>query len=732
MDKSVGKPLDRVDGRLKVTGGAKYSAEFPLQGLAHAVLVTSTIANGTITRMDTTAAEKAPGVLAVLSPEKPPKLATDSSKKQTPVDKVVHALQTRRVDYQHQPVALVVADTFERATHAAALVKVQYRADKPKANMKAAKAQAYKPANILGRPADHDHGKASEEKPDAEIDATYVTPYEHHNPMEPHATIAHWEGERLTVYDSTQGVFGTRARLAALLGLPPENVRVISKFVGGGFGSKGSVWSHTLLAALAAKAVSRPVKLVLRRDQMYGPVGYRPETEQRVQLQARKDGKLLLVRHESTSSTSTFDEFTEPCGMQTRMLYDSERIITSHRLVRLTMGTPTFTRAPGESSGTFALESALDELAYKLGMDPVELRLKNHADKDPESGKPWSSKSLKECYRVGAEKFGWARRNPVPGSMKDGRTLIGWGMATATYPARQMKATAKATLMPDGTVRVVAGSQDIGTGTYTVMTQIAADALGLPPDKVRFDLGDTQMPETPVSGGSWTASSVGSAVKRVSLALRDKAIALAVADTASPLRGSDPKQVQVENGELVSGAKKESYAALLKRQKLPSLEAQETAGPGPQSGQYSMHSFGAQFAEVRVDPDFGTVRVSRWVGAYGAGTILNAKTARNQMMGGIIMGIGMALMEESVVDTRTGRFITQDLADYHVPVNPDIPDIDVTFVPENDPYVNDIGAKGIGEIGITGVAAAIANAVYHATGKRIRALPLTLDKLLTA
>lgn len=731
MEKSVGKPLNRVDGRLKVTGGAKYSAEFAPAGLVHAVIVSSTIASGTITRMDTAEAEKAPGVLAVLSPEKPPKLAMPSSQKQTPVDQVLHVLQTRRVDYQHQPVALVIADTIERATHAAALVKVQYSAEKPRVDMKAERARAYKPKHILGRPPDNDHGEASAEKPDAQVDATYETPYEHHNPMEPHATTAVWEGDRLTVYDATQGVFGTRMRLAAMLGVPPENVRVITKFVGGGFGCKGSTWDHTVLAALAAKAVSRPVKLVLRRDQMFGPVGYRPATEQRVQLQARKDGKLLLLRHETVSTTSTYDEFSEPCGMQSRMLYDSNRIITSHRLVQLSLGTPTFTRAPGEASGTFALESALDELAYKLQMDPVALRIKNHADKDPESGKPWSSKSLKECYRAGAEKFGWAKRNPTPGSMKDGRTLIGWGMASATYPARTMKSAAKASLLPDGTAVVTSGSQDLGTGTYTVMTQVAADALGLPPEKVRFDLGDTLMPESPVSGGSWTATSLGSAVKRATEALRDKAIALAVGDKASPLYGVDPKQVQVDNGQLVSGSKKESYAALLKRQKLPSLDVQEVSQPGPESRQYAMHAFGAQFVEVRVDADLGEIRVSRCVGAFGVGKVLNEKTARSQMMGGIIMGIGMALMEKSVVDPRTGRFITQDLADYHVPVNPDVPDIDITFVPEDDPHVNALGAKGLGEIGITGVSAAIANAVFHATGKRLRELPLTLDKLLT-
>ncbi|MET0401464.1 MAG: xanthine dehydrogenase family protein molybdopterin-binding subunit, partial [Cystobacter sp.] len=581
-----------------------------------------------------------------------------------------------------------------------------------------------------GREADLAQGKAPTEKPAARLDVTYVTPYEHHNPMEPHATTAVWEGDALTVYDATQGVFNERDRLAALFGLAPEKVRVITKFIGGGFGCKGSTWAHTVLAVLASRTVSRPVKLVLRREQMFGPVGFRPETHQRLQLEAREDGTLLKVRHEVLASTSTFDEFVEPSAAVTRMLYASGQIVTSHRLARLNIGTPTFMRAPGEASGTHALECALDELAVKLQMDPIALRLKNHADKDPETGLPWSSKSLKECYRVGAEKFGWSRRTPAPGSMKDGRTLIGWGMATATYPMRRSKAGAKATLQPDGRALVVSGSQDLGTGAYTVFTQVAADALGLPVERVTFDLGDTRYPQTPVSGGSQTTASVGSAVKLAARALRDKAIALAVADTGSPLHGLRAQDVQVDNGQLVSGGKKDSYAALMKRQKLASLEAQADAEPGKEKDAYSMHSFGAQFAEVHVDPDLGQIRVSRWVGAFGAGAILNPKTARSQMYGGIVMGLGMALMEHSVLDPRTGRFITQDLADYHVPVNPDVPDIDILFVEENDPHVNEVGAKGIGEIGITGVSAAIANAVFHATGRRVRDLPLTLDKIL--
>ena len=512
MDNLVGKPLDRVDGRLKVTGAAKYSAEYSLEGMVHAVIVTSTIAQGTVVRVDAQAAQKAPGVLAVLSPDNPQPLAQDPGKKSKPQERFVHVFQTRKVDYQHQPVALVIADTLERATHAAALVKVQYRASKPKLDLEAERSRASAPKSINGRKADTSTGEAPQEKPAATLDATYSTPYEHHNPMEPHATTAHWQDGALTVYEATQGIFNTRERLASLFGLPQDKVRVVTKFIGGGFGCKGSTWAHTVLAVMASRAVSRPVKLVLRREQMFGPVGFRPETHQRLRLEAREDGTLLRVRHDVLVPTSTFDEFVEPSAAVTRMLYASGQIQTSHRLARLNIGTPTFMRAPGEASGTYALECALDELATQLKMDPIALRLKNHADKDPETGHPWSSKSLKECYRVGAEKFGWAKRSPAPGSMKDGRTLIGWGMATATYPVRRSKAAARATLQADGRALVVSGSQDLGTGAYTVFTQVAADALGLPLSRVTFDLGDTRYPQTPVSGGSQTTASVGSAV----------------------------------------------------------------------------------------------------------------------------------------------------------------------------------------------------------------------------
>jgi xanthine dehydrogenase YagR molybdenum-binding subunit len=443
---------------------------------------------------------------------------------------------------------------------------------------------------------------------------------------------------------------------------------------------------------------------------------------------------LASIEHHVLSQTSTFAQFVEPSAAVTWMLYACPNAATSQRLTRLNYGTPTYMRAPGESTGTFALESAMDELAYALAMDPVQLRLKNYAEKDPGDGRPFSSKSLRQCYQVAADKFGWSRRMPQPRSMRtpDG-LLLGLGMATATYPTHRSPASALARLRADGTAYVLAGTQDIGTGTYTVMTQVAADALGLPPERVRFELGDTQMPRTPGSGGSQTAASTGSAVQAAGLAARARAIQLAIADPNSPLHGLNEADVDVQDGRMVSktdAATGETYAALMARQNLPQIEAQTEARPGAAQRDYSMHSFGAVFTEVHVDPDLGQIRVARIVGAYGVGNRLNAMTARSQLLGGVIFGIGMALLEQTVADPRYGRIVNHDLAEYHVPVNADVPEIEILFVDEQDDHINPLGVKGIGEIGITGTAAAIANAVYHATGTRVRDLPITLDKVL--
>jgi xanthine dehydrogenase YagR molybdenum-binding subunit len=732
---AVGRAIDRVDGRSKVTGEATFAADVEVARVAHAVIVGSAIARGRITSIETRAAETAPGVLTVLTHRNAPQVPAAPGEGKGPGDRVLQILQDNKIVYSDQPIALVVADSLERAQHAAHLVAARYDADPALADVDADLANSYRPKTAgPGQQPDSSRGDVDAGLRSASIvDQTYTTPVETHNPMEPHATIAVWHGdERLTLYDSTQGIFGVRKRLAAVFGLAPEQVRVINHFVGGGFGCKGSPWSHVVLAAMAARVVRRPVKLVVTRQQMFSLVGHRPRTVQRVALAAGADGRLTGIRHDVVAETSRFDEFVEGSAVTTRLLYACPNVSTTHRLVRVDAPTPTFTRAPGVASGTFALESAMDELAYQLRIDPVELRLRNHADVDPDSGKPWSSKSLRACYRRAAERFGWSRRNPAVRSRRDGRALIGWGMASATYPARQMPASARARLRADGSALVQAGTQDIGTGTYTIMTQIAADALALPVGAVQFELGDTVLPETPLSAGSFTASSTGSAVKMACLELQKELVRLATGDPRSPLHQLEPESIEARDGALVArgGSRRDPYSDIVHRSGQPEIRAEFKTEEKPERKKYASHAFGAQFAEVRVDRELGQIQVTRYVAAFAAGKILNPKTARSQFLGGIVWGIGLALQEHTARDRRTARAVTRDLVDYHVPVNADVPDIDIVMVDEDDPYVNEIGAKGVGEIGITGAGAAIANAVYHATGIRVRDLPITLDKLL--
>jgi xanthine dehydrogenase YagR molybdenum-binding subunit len=741
-----GDPIDRIDGRRKVTGAAPYAAEVQVARVAHAVLILSTVARGKIVGIDASAARRTPGVLAIITHENvgPLPRQPDSEHKASPVDRVLQLFEDDRVLYANQPIGVAVANTLEAARQAASLVKVRYATEPPTISLPES-SEAEKPSPQHGaepsqrQPADTTRGDpaAGLAAAAATVDQLYTTPYETHNPMEMHATVAVWHGPHdLTIYDSTQSIFEVRRKVATSLGLAPNNVRVISKYVGGGFGSKGSCWSHVVISAIAARHVKRPVKLMVTRPQMFGPVGFRPPTRQHVVLGAAKDGRLTLIRHESRSSTSRFDEFVEHTTAPTRAVYQCANVFTSERLTPLDTGTPQFMRAPGEATGSFAIECAMDELSVAMGIDPLDLRLRNHAAKDPETGKPWSSKSLEACYRQAAERFGWRRRNPRPRSMsaEGGRLLVGWGMATATYPAHQRPASAAVTLRPDGTVSVKAGSQDIGTGTYTVMTQVAAETLGVPVARVTFDLGDTDLPETPGSGGSTTAASVGAAVRLTCLALREKLTALTVGDKRSPLGAGVARGLRLDGARVavVGGPAEasEPLADLFARNHLETLEASATAKPSDDRKNFGTRSFGAQFVEVHVDPDLGEVRVARVVGAFAAGRILNAKTARSQYIGGIVWGIGMGLQEQTVYDQRMGRILNADLAEYHVPVNLDVPPIDVIFVDEEDSHVNQVGVKGIGEIGITGVAAALANAVYHATGKRIRDLPITVDKLV--
>jgi len=691
---SVGQPLDRVDGPLKVTGKARYGHEFYPQSMCHAVMVRSTVPSGQIASIDTAEAESLPGVLLVLTHRNAQELPQKGrAAVNPPAGREMSLLQHATVRYNGEPIAVVVAETLEQAADGASRVKVTYTGAPAELDFVKAKARAKKPDKSGPSPAEKSWGAGAAALASAEVrvDHVYTTPMEHHNPIEPHGTVAHWEGANLTLYDATQYVSGVRETVAKTMGIDAESIRVVSPFVGGGFGCKGSTWSHVVLAAMAAQKVGRPVKLVLERPQMFGPVGGRPQTEQHVVLGAKRDGTLVALRHDVISHTSQFEEFTEPSSQPTRALYACPNGATLHRIAKMNVGTPTFQRAPGESSGTFALESAMDELAYELGIDPLELRLRNYAETEPSSGKPWSSKKLRECYAQAAERFGWSRRDAKPRSMRDGNRLVGWGMATATYPAHRMPAKAVAIFNLDGTYTVRSGTQDLGTGTYTIMTQVAADALGVPVEKVRFELGDTRMPKAPVSGGSMTAGSVGPAVLNACKALREK---------------------------IAAGAK------------APVQADGEAAPPDEKAKTKAERSFGAVFTEVHVDPDLGIIRVPRIVASYSVGRLLNAKTGLSQLQGGIVWGVGMALFEESILDKRYGRIVNGNLAEYHVPVNADIGTIDVTVVDENAEEFNELGARGIGEIGITGVPGALANAVYHATGKRIRDLPITLDKIL--
>jgi xanthine dehydrogenase YagR molybdenum-binding subunit len=733
----LGAPINRTDGWAKVSGAARYSAEHTFPNMAHAVLVTSSVASGRVLRIDADGAAEVPGLLLVMTHENALRLPdeTRAGKLQTPIGRVLSLLQDDQVHYNHQPIGVVVADTLEHAREAAARLHIEYESSPAVLDFEQAKAHTHPPDKVLGEPADSERGQvqAGLLSGSARLDQVYTTPYQSHNPLEPHATVAAWGGDRLTLYDSTQYIKGVQRIVAETLGIAHELVTVLCPYTGGGFGCKGSVWSHVVLAAMASRQAGRPVKLVLERTQMFGPVGTRPVTEQRIRLGAMSDGRLVASSHDVLAYTSMIEDWIEPSALITRMLYESPNQETTHRLVRMNLGTPTFMRAPGEATGSFALESALDELSYELGIDPVELRLRNYAERDPEKKLPFSSKSLRECYELGAQRFGWSGRNPQPRTMRKGDKLVGLGMATATYPTRRSPAQATVVIGLDGQVVARSATQDLGTGTYTVMTQVAADALGVPVGEVRFELGDSRMPEAPVSGGSTTVASVSSAVHAAAHALRLKLTGIAVADPRSPLHGALPDEVGVQGGWLFlrgEPAGRERMSSIVKRHGRGPVEATATAAPGEEKNKYSMHSFGAVFVEVHVDELLCEIRVPRVVGVYGVGRLLNQKTGYSQLVGGIVWGIGMALYEETVFDRRNGRAVNGNLAEYIVPANADIGAIDVQVVDENEPWANPLGAKGIGEIGITGVAAAVANAVFHATGKRVRSLPITLDKVL--
>jgi xanthine dehydrogenase YagR molybdenum-binding subunit len=731
----TGQPIDRRDGRQKVTGAASFAAEFQIPDAVYAVLVQSTIAAGSIESFDLQAAQGMPGVLAIITPDNAERLKHRGGVPQTVAEPL---LQDSEIVYNGQHVAIVVADTLERAQAAAAAVRLHYHEGEALTAMRGLLHHAYVPKSFRdgARPPDSSRGDPAGVFATAPVrfEATYTTPIEHHNPMEPHATIAAWDGDHLTVWTATQGISGAQTTLSGLFGIDPQNVRVICPFVGGGFGCKGNTWPPATLAAVAARKVGRPVKLVLSRQQMFTSNGYRPETVQKIAIGAAQDGTLLSVRHDGISSMSQprLGEFVEPVALATEMLYACPNLAVSHRLVGLNASLPTYMRAPGEASGVYALESAMDELAAELKVDPIALRLKNYAETDQHENLPFSSKRLRECYAQGAAAFGWERRTPEPRSMRDGRWLVGYGMATSTYPSNRRVAEARVRLMANGSAVVQSGTQDIGTGTYTTMTQLAADELGLPVTRVRFELGDSQFPKAPVSGGSMTSASVGPAVIAACQQARQHVFAMALSDKGTEWEGIASAELALKDGMVLGpNGSRIAIGEMFAHRRVESMDFQVSANAGDEKKKYSFHAFGVQFVEVKVDPDLGEIRVSRVAGVFDAGRVLNPKTAHSQLIGGITFGLGMALLEETLVDEDTGRIVNANISEYLLPVNADVPAITAILLDGDDRIFNPSGAKGLGELPMVGVAAAVANAVYHATGVRVRDLPIRLEDVLT-
>ena len=732
------KQLDyRYEGIGKVTGKAKYCAEFsgPFAeaDLCFGFIVQSTIPSGTITSIDSKAAMRAPGVVAILTPFNAPKL--NPGQAQPPARRNLSLLQDTAVHYNGQPVAVVVAKTLVEARAAARMLKITYAPLPAKINFRDHLDEARWPKNPGKEPAGNHRGdlQAGFSKSSVVIENTYITPIQFHNPMEPHGTIAWWEGEKLNVYDTTQYISGDRMSLAKTLNVPLDYVHLMCPIVGGGFGSKGSMWSHVPLCAIAARVTGKPVKLVLDREQMFGPVGGRPSTVNRIKLGASADGKLMAMQQDVKMNASTMEDFTEHSEGPTKMLYTSEANAVSAKMVEVNLGVFTFMRAPGEAPGTAVLEIALDELAEKLKMDPLQLRLVNYAEKDPAEDKPWTGKNLKQAYQQAADRFGWSKRNPTPGQMVEGNQLVGYGMATATYPANRSAAQAVVRMLPGGRMFVGSGTQDLGTGTYTIMAQQAAAGLGIDPELVEVKIGDSTLPKAPVSGGSQSAASVLPAIMDATGQLKLKLADLAIADAGSPLHGLKTPDIEVAGGRLFNKTKpsqSDSLTDLIARNGNKPVEAMGSAEPSESKSAMSAHSWGAVFAEVAVDKDTHMVKVRRVVATYDIGTLLNQKTGISQLMGGIVWGISFATHEEAHIDPVYGRTVNENLAEYHVPVNADVGTIDVTVLNIPDMNVAPTGARGIGEIGITGAAAAVANAIYNATGKRVREYPITPDKLM--
>jgi len=735
MTTYIGTATSRIDGIAKVTGTAKYAGEFNTDGLAYGAVVASTIAKGRIARIDVSEALRVPGVLDVLTHDNRPKLAeSDDAWKDDvapEVGKPFRPLYDDKVVFNGQPVALVLAEEWEIARFAASLVQVEYKQEPHATDLHAHRDTAVALERAKPR------GNADKAFAAAPVrhEAEYFIPTEHHNPMELYASTAVWDGGgKLTVYDKTQGVQNVQRYLCKVFEMKPDDLRVMSPFMGGGFGSGLRPQYQVVLAVLGAKALERSVRLVLTRQQMYG-LGYRPATIERLRLGAKADGTLDAISHEAIAITSRYEDFARNDTGWSGLLYKSATAAYVHKLARLDLPTAADQRAPGAATGVYALECAMDELAVALKLDPVELRLRCYSERDQNEDLPYSSKQLRECYRQGAEAFGWSERNPAPRSMRDGKELVGWGMATGVWEALQVPVTTRITLTANGHAEVASAVSDIGTGTYTVMAQVAADMLGVPIDNISVKLGDSSLPDSPVEGGSWMATSVAHAIAVTTDAIRADLLQYAQRQPNSPVGGLTADDVKLTNGAIVSKKDPSRTVSLADAMRHGGVERVEQTKANnfrpdfftPGSHAHNTHS--AVFAEVKIDEQLGVIRVTRVVNAVAAGRIINLKTGANQVSGGVVWGIGMALHEETSVDHRFGRVMNANIAEYHVPVHADVHDIKVIFVDEKDDEINPLGLKGLGEIGIVGVAAAIANAVYHATGTRVRDLPITLDKL---
>jgi xanthine dehydrogenase YagR molybdenum-binding subunit len=733
MNAYIGTPTSRVDGRAKVTGTAKYAGEFKAEGLAHGFVVESTIAKGRIVGIDASEALKVKGVIDVLTHEHRPPLAENDKDWKDDVapekGSPFRPLYDAAIKFNGQPIALVLAETWEIARFAAFRVRVDYQSEKPATDLAAQRDKAV----VVEKP-EKPRGDAVKALAAAAVrhEAEYFIPTEHHNPMELYASTAIWEGDgKLTVYDKTQGVQNVHNYLCGVFGKKHEDLRVLSPYMGGGFGSGLRPQYQVVLAVLGALALKRPVRVVLTRQQMYG-LGYRPASIERLALGAKADGSLDAVTHEAIAVTSQFEDFSRNDTAWAGLLYKSPNTKFVHRLAHLDVATSSDMRAPGAATGVYGLECAMDELAIALKLDPVELRLRCYSDRDQNGDLPYTSKQLRECYRQGAEAFGWSNRNPAPRSMRDGSDLVGWGMASGVWEALQMPAAARIVLTANGHAEISCAASDIGTGTYTIVAQVAADALGLPLENLDIRLGDSTLPQAPVEGGSWIAASTAHAVLGTAAEVRNELLKLAKAVPGSPLAGAKTDDIVLSDGKITS--KRDSSRAVtitdaMRHGRVDRIE-KEKINHFTEDDKHARNTHSAVFVEVKVDEQLGVIRVTRAVSAVAAGRVLNTKTGHSQIMGGVVWGIGMALHEETVFDHRFGRIMNANIAEYHVPVNADIHDIKVIFVDEPDELINPLGIKGLGEIGIVGVAAAVANAVYHATGKRVRDLPITLDKLL--